>query len=225
MRDEGDAELSTLQKSVDDCDKTCGTQRAALQRCDLLLDTKRAELEKNASEYDKKRSELATVVSAKSALQLAERDFEEAKSSEDEFMKSYASKSNEAKKQVKDASDEIRALSEQISSDAELLQTLSMHRSEIAALTAAERQVTSDKHQLAAETHSVLETHRDALSGCGQRAPDSLLRDAGADAGANAAAEELVGSEAEALAPLVSSMTAAGAAKQSELKTLREKLG
>jgi hypothetical protein len=166
-------------------------------------------------------------VSAKSALQLAERDFEEAKGGEDEFMKSYASKSNEAKKQVKDASDEIRALSEQISSDAELLQTLSMHRSEIAALTAAERQVTSDKHQLAAETHSVLETHRETLSGCGQRAPESLLRDAGTGTGAGVSAEadELVGSEAEALGPLVASMNAVGAAKQSELKGLREKLG
>ena len=105
--------------------------RGRVQKLELSLTTKKEELGRQKSECDKKRAELVFLIGAQASLQSVETDFKTAKQASDDFEKSYAGKAAELKKSVKDATDEIREVTEAINSDSSLLQELSACRQEV----------------------------------------------------------------------------------------------
>ena len=100
-REENEATLREAQRVVDSSDKAHSEARSQVQRYDLELDNRRRELDRASADMEKKRTELSTLVSAKAALQQAERDEVEARQRHDEFMGSYQTMAVDFKNKIK----------------------------------------------------------------------------------------------------------------------------
>jgi septal ring factor EnvC (AmiA/AmiB activator) len=126
-----DANLKRLRDEVSRLSKECLDSKSTFNKCDFELASKRDELDKLGAEGDRRGLELAQYAGARSSLQTAERDFDDAKRQHDDFMDSFPNRSAEFKKMLKDIGDEIRFLSEAQASDAALLSELNIGRQEV----------------------------------------------------------------------------------------------
>jgi hypothetical protein len=116
---------------------------------------------------DARRTELAQLISSKSRIALCSGDLDVAQRSHDEFMVSYATRSAECKRQIKECGDAMRTLQEEMAVDAQLLQDMSMHRAEIAAMDAAIKHGEQEVAQLGAQVLVLFRENRQLLVGLG----------------------------------------------------------
>ncbi len=128
---ESNESISASRRVVEGHDKECGEARMAIQKLDMELSLKNDEFQGIDRESAAKRSELSRLGSSRNAIQQNQVDYESALRAHDEFLASYTGKANDFKRQLKDATDQIRTLADEIQSDSTLLQDLSIHRNEV----------------------------------------------------------------------------------------------
>ena len=133
MRTQAEASdiLAAARRSVEGADKQHSEVKSAVQKLDVELNLKTDEAHQLMSEADLKRSEIAKLSSSRNTIQQCQMDFDDAKKTLDEFMESYNVKANDMKKNIKDATDQIRNLQDLIAEDANTLQEMSLHRNEV----------------------------------------------------------------------------------------------
>lgn len=123
--------LAAARRTVDSADKQHSEVRSAVQKLDVELNLKTEEAHSMMSEADQKRSEITKLSSSRNTIQQCQMDFDDAKKTLDEFMETYNLKANDMKKNIKDATDQIRNLTDLIAEDANTLQEMSLHRNEV----------------------------------------------------------------------------------------------
>lgn len=128
---DGKRALLETRGEVDRAEIEVADMLETLHKKDVALSTRKYEREQLLSEMARKKSELAHLSSARAALQSNEAEFNEARRSHDEFVESYNAKTADIKKTTKELTDQIHALTEELSTDASLLQELSFNRKEV----------------------------------------------------------------------------------------------
>jgi chromosome segregation ATPase len=123
--------VQTAKQAVEAQDRECQALTSTIQTLEVELRLKDKEGLGLSAESDAKRLELSRLSSTRGAIQQCQLEYENAQSTYDEFMGGYTNKAALLKKQIKDATDQIRDLQESIAADSGLLQDLGMHRTEV----------------------------------------------------------------------------------------------
>ncbi|RYH29592.1 hypothetical protein EON65_07955 [archaeon] len=89
------------------------------------------------SELEAKSSEASNLSSHRAAVQRAQQDYDNLRQTHDEFFEQFNSESVELKKRMKDVSDQLHSLQDDINSDAQMIQEMSLHRNEVGMIIGA----------------------------------------------------------------------------------------
>lgn len=159
----GMADVLRLREAVAVMEKTASDKKNDMQTVEMELKFKGDEARGLQQELHTKRMELSKIAASKGTVQRCQLDYDGALRTHDEFLETYQTKANDYKKQLKEVSDGIRDLQEELARDAQLLQELGHHRNEIAAVEASIKQTDADLSMIHVELNSVRGTNRDVL--------------------------------------------------------------
>lgn len=136
--------------------------RSRTEKSSLEVQTAKGNIQKLQLESASKDKEITTILAELSTLReeqlasekrslpqtsrsAAEDDFEVAKKAYDDFMISYNDRLNKCKCTQKESADRIRALTEEIANEDQLLQLMRVNRSELERIALQDKQVTQDE--------------------------------------------------------------------------------
>lgn len=124
--------MKTVRLQLQDSESAFQRLRVQLQEVEIELKMKNEEDSHVLSEWDAKRIEASRLSSNRAAVQRAQQEYDSMKQTHDEFFDQFNAKSAELKKSMKDVSDQLHSLQDDINSDAQMIQEMSLHRNEVA---------------------------------------------------------------------------------------------
>jgi prefoldin subunit 5 len=131
LMNEKENSLYQLKTIMEENEKLLNEITNNLSKIEIEIKLKNEEILNLTNEIELKRIEINKLSSSRTQVQRCEIEYDSALKNHNEFMESYNMKSNDYKKQIKELSDKIRDLQETITTDAQLLQDLSHHRTEV----------------------------------------------------------------------------------------------
>lgn len=163
FQQESGRDVGRLRDVVTAMEKTAGEKRAHMQSLEIELKLKTEETRALQQDCNTKRVELSRVAASRGNIQRCQLEFDSAQQAHQEFMADYNRKIDDIRRQIKETSDRMRNLQDELNQDAQLLQELSHHRKEIAAAEANIQQADADVRLAQTELTSLMATNRDVL--------------------------------------------------------------
>jgi chromosome segregation ATPase len=145
-----DAVINEWRSKAENASSSVQHAKGEIQRVQLELGSKEKEISSMATEKDKLHQELlggSKKFQAQSTKAQAEEDFQVAKKSHDDFMIVYTDRMARCKNTLKETSDRIRILTEEIANDDQILQVMRSNRSELDRIGIQEKQAALDEQQ------------------------------------------------------------------------------
>jgi DNA repair protein RAD50 len=163
FQQESGRDIGRLRDAYQTLEKTVHEKRGHIQALEVEMKLKTEEIRALQQESNQKRIELSRVATSRGNIQLCQVDYDSALQVHQEFMNDYSRKLEDIKRQVKETTDRIRDLQDEIAQDALLLQELGHHRNEIAAAEASIQQADGDIRLAQSELASLLATSRESI--------------------------------------------------------------
>lgn len=216
-------QVSRARAGLTDIDRAYQRLRSQIQEVEVELKLKTDEDSSLLTEWDAKRAEKSRLSSSTAAIQRAQAACDAAQAHSDEHMATFNTKSNDFKVRIKEAVDQIHTLQDEINSGAQMLQELSLHRNEIAAMEATSQHLNTELDNVKADLASTFSMYRDILDGLMPSDPAGMDHFVEQFAGKTSAAEQRHKTSREEVSALKTSL-ASKDALLSQLSSQRQAL-
>lgn len=152
------AEQTALERSVQQL-------RSSLQELEVKLRMLCEEDDRVLEEWESKRQEKSRLAVSAAALQRAQEDCDSCQQEHDEFMKEYENLTAQLRRKMKECSDRIHSLQDDLATGQATLQELGRYRTELSNLDASARLLDSERENLCADLASIFSMNSEILAG------------------------------------------------------------